>query len=227
MTILVIGQQDHEPNRAAGERILDATDRLLIRYGYRKMTVEDIAAEAGIGKGTVYLSFPSKEEIALSCIDRMVDGLLARLRDIAVESRPLEGRLLDMLRLRVLVRFDYASPHSASLDALLAAVRPAFLSRRTYHFRFEAEIFAELLQREARSSGLRAADPMAAAEALIDGTNALLPFSLSATELGRRADVARRVDNAATLLICGLRTDRRIAAKGGRRAPRPRSRRTM
>ena len=67
---------------AAGprDRILDAADRLLARYGYRKMTVDDIAQEAGIGKGTVYLSFPAKEEIALSCIDRMVDRLLERLR---------------------------------------------------------------------------------------------------------------------------------------------------
>ncbi len=60
-------------------RVLDATDRLLARYGYRKMTVDDIAAEAGIGKGTVYLAFSSKEDVALSCIDRMVDGLLAEL----------------------------------------------------------------------------------------------------------------------------------------------------
>src|SRR5437763_1237801 len=46
---------------AAG-RILDAADRLLARYGYQKMTVDDLAREAGIGKGTVYLSFPGKSE---------------------------------------------------------------------------------------------------------------------------------------------------------------------
>ena len=34
------------------DKILDATERLLSRYGYAKMTVEDIAREAGIGKGT-------------------------------------------------------------------------------------------------------------------------------------------------------------------------------
>ena len=55
----------------AAHRILDAADRLLARYGYRKMTVGDLAREAGIGKGTVYLSFASKSEIALACIERM------------------------------------------------------------------------------------------------------------------------------------------------------------
>ena len=46
--------------------ILDAADRLLARYGYRKMTIDDVAKEVGIGKGTIYLHFKSKEEIALA-----------------------------------------------------------------------------------------------------------------------------------------------------------------
>ena len=63
------------PKSAVKDAILDATDRLLARFGYRKMTVEDIAAEAGIGKGTVYLHFSSKEEVVLSHIDRIVERL--------------------------------------------------------------------------------------------------------------------------------------------------------
>ncbi len=53
------------------DAILDATDRLLTRFGYKKMTIDDLAAEVGIGKGSVYLHFESKEEIALSHIDRI------------------------------------------------------------------------------------------------------------------------------------------------------------
>jgi len=33
-------------------RILDAADRLLGRFGFRRMTIDDLAKEAGIGKGT-------------------------------------------------------------------------------------------------------------------------------------------------------------------------------
>ena len=33
------------------EIILDAADRLLARYGYKKMTMDDLAQEVGIGKG--------------------------------------------------------------------------------------------------------------------------------------------------------------------------------
>ena len=70
---------------APAEKILDAADRLLARFGYRKMTVEDLAKEAGIGKGTVYLSFDAKPDIALACIDRMVARLLARLEAITTQ----------------------------------------------------------------------------------------------------------------------------------------------
>ena len=71
------------PKEAVRDAILDATNRLLARFGYRKMTVEDIAAEAGIGKGTVYLHFSSKEEVVLSHVDRVVDRLKERLREIS------------------------------------------------------------------------------------------------------------------------------------------------
>src|SRR5262249_16762278 len=60
------------------DAILDAAERLLARYGFKKTTIDDLAREAGIGKGTVYLHFPSKEEVALCTIDRIVERLLRR-----------------------------------------------------------------------------------------------------------------------------------------------------
>src|SRR5262249_43575495 len=43
--------------------ILEAADRLLRHYGPQKTTVADVAREAGVGVGTVYLEFPSKDVI--------------------------------------------------------------------------------------------------------------------------------------------------------------------
>src|SRR6266478_8514838 len=99
---------------AAG-RILDAADHLMARYGYRKMTVDDLAREAGIGKGTVYLSFPGKSDVALACIDRMVARLLERLERLAGGPGPPARRIAAMLVERVMHRLDYARPHSASI----------------------------------------------------------------------------------------------------------------
>jgi AcrR family transcriptional regulator len=49
------------PNRERGDRILDAAGELLLRMGYRKVAVDDIARAVGIGKGTVYLHWRNKE----------------------------------------------------------------------------------------------------------------------------------------------------------------------
>ena len=185
-------------------RVLDAADRLLARYGYRKMTVDDIAAEAGIGKGTVYLAFASKEDVALSCIDRMVDGVLAELRRIAAGHGPRLERLRAMLVRRVMGRVDYARTHATSMDAMLAAVRPAFLLRRERHFVAEARVLAALLATARRTGEARALDPRPAAAALITATNALLPYSLSVGELGRRAEIERRARAVAGLLVQGI-----------------------
>ena len=44
-------------------RILDAAEELLVSYGYRRITVDEVARRAGVGKGTVYLYWPSKLEL--------------------------------------------------------------------------------------------------------------------------------------------------------------------
>jgi AcrR family transcriptional regulator len=185
-------------------RVLDAADRLLARYGYRKMTVDDIAGEAGIGKGSVYLAFASKEDVALSCIDRMVDGLLDELRAIAAGPGPHVDRLRRMLVRRVMGRVDYARTHATSMDAMLAAVRPAFLLRRERHFAAEARVLAALLDEARRAGAARALDARPAAAALVTATNALLPYSLSVEELGRRAEIERRARAVAELLVEGV-----------------------
>lgn len=187
-------------------RVLNAADRLLARYGYRKMTVEDIATEAGIGKGSVYLAFESKEEVALSCIDRMVEGVLAELREIGAGPGPHLERLRAMLVRRITRRADYARTHATSLDAMLAAVRPAFLLRRERHFDAEARVLATLLAAARRAGAARALEPRATARALITATNALLPYSLSVAELGRRAEIERRARAVAELLVLGIAT---------------------
>lgn len=45
------------------ERILDAAATLLVRWGYRKTTIDDVAREAGVGKGTIYLHWKDKNEL--------------------------------------------------------------------------------------------------------------------------------------------------------------------
>ena len=192
------------PKEAVRDSILDATDRLLARFGYRKMTVEDIAAEAGIGKGTIYLHFTSKEEVVRSHIDRIVDRLNDRLREIARSNATTAERLRQMLLTRVLFRFDSIQHYTQSLNDLLAVLRPRLLARRAQYFESEAQIFSEVLASGRESGELNFEDEHVTAHALLQATNGLLPYSLSTTELGERQEVEQRTADVANLMVRGL-----------------------
>ncbi len=53
-------QQLSDEQKLREEKILDAATALLIRFGYRKTTIDDVAREAGVGKGTIYLHWKDK-----------------------------------------------------------------------------------------------------------------------------------------------------------------------
>lgn len=185
--------------------ILDAAERALSSRGYKRMTIDDLAAEVGIGKGSVYLHFRSKEEIALSHIDRIIERLKRKLNEIAETEIAADGRLRLMLIERVVHRFDAVAGYKKSLNEVLAAVRPALLERRKVYFRDEAAIFARVIR---DGQGVKAfadsVDADDAAGTLILATNSLLPLNLGVDELGSRSEIADRAAGIADLLIAGL-----------------------
>ena len=195
-------------------RLLDAADRLLARGGFRRMTIDAVAAEAGVGKGSVYLHFESKEDIALSCIDRMAERIVLRLEEFAARRDAALPRLRAMLRLRVLDRFDYARRHARSIDEKLAVMRQALLERRRRHFSREAASVARVIADGVASGELRRVAADRVAQAMIEATNALLPYSLSVRELGRRAALSARLDDVIDLLAAGL--SRRMTPRSSR-----------
>jgi AcrR family transcriptional regulator len=184
--------------------ILDAMERLLARYGYKKTTMDDVAREAGIGKGTIYLHFPSKEEVALSSIDRVVERVQGRLRALATSSLSAEDRLREMLAARVLMRFDSVQAYSQGLDDLFESLRPAYMARRDRYFEAETEIFARVLAEGRRQKLFAFPDANGTAHTLLLATNALLPYSLSPGELGERAEIEKKVARLSSLLLYGL-----------------------
>lgn len=63
------------------DRIIDAAEKRFSRYGFRKVTMDDIASDLGISKKTLYLHFKSKEDIARAVKDRLhkdIDRLLQK-----------------------------------------------------------------------------------------------------------------------------------------------------
>jgi AcrR family transcriptional regulator len=77
------------------DRILDAAARLLLRYGHDRTTINDIAREAGIAKGSVYAHWRSRDRLFLALLRREQASLLTQVRDRLREAeRPADLELL-------------------------------------------------------------------------------------------------------------------------------------
>ena len=74
--------------------ILDVAERLFCTRGYDQTSTNDILAEIGIARGTLYYHFTSKEDILDAMIDRILDEIVRRTSQIALdESVPVLERL--------------------------------------------------------------------------------------------------------------------------------------
>jgi TetR/AcrR family transcriptional regulator, fatty acid metabolism regulator protein len=56
--------------------ILQAAEEVLMEKGYYETSIDEIAARVGIAKGTVYLHFPSKEDLVIAIFERDMQQLL-------------------------------------------------------------------------------------------------------------------------------------------------------
>ena len=184
--------------------ILDAADRLLNQFGYKKMTMDNLAQEVGIAKGTLYLHFPSKEELVLAHIDRIVYRLLVNLQIIAHGDGSASERLREMLLTRVLFRFDNVQHYTDSLSDLLADIRSSLLQRREKHFALEAQVFADVLEEGRKDGSFDVEEIQSTTNAILLATNSLLPYSLSANELGKRKELEKKISKIADLILVGL-----------------------
>ncbi len=79
--------------------ILDATRELLAKGGVRELTVEGVAARAGVAKTTIYRRWRSKDELALAVLIDMVQSVVAvpELGDTRAELTTLVKRAVRVL----------------------------------------------------------------------------------------------------------------------------------
>ena len=74
--------------------ILDVAERLFCTQGYDNTSTNDILAEIGIARGTLYYHFKNKEDILDAMIDRILDEIIRKAENIALnESMPVLERL--------------------------------------------------------------------------------------------------------------------------------------
>ena len=115
---------------AREEAIVASVNRLLAEKGFDVMTVEEVAADVGIAKASLYKHFTSKEELAAAAMIRMLDRALAQI-DLLLENpaaHPLD-QLKAVARWTMQVQLAGAMP---SLPAQNSALRAALLANRPY-----------------------------------------------------------------------------------------------
>jgi len=184
--------------------ILDACDRLMARHGFRRITMDDIAKEAGIAKRTIYLRFSSKEEVGLSSIGRVVEDAQRAMSRIAQSDRDPRAKLRQMLMVRVMGRVHAVRDYTMALDELFEAVRPAYMERRKLYFDTERDLIANVIREGEHSGDFAVENALQLAAILIVATNAYLPYSLSVRELGSPEKIEADLSQLVDLLIRGM-----------------------
>jgi len=77
-------------HQAREDAIIQAVNRLLAEKGFDAMTVDEVAAEVGIAKASLYKHFPSKEDLAAAAMVRVMLRALAFLDSLDDAARPID-----------------------------------------------------------------------------------------------------------------------------------------
>jgi TetR/AcrR family transcriptional regulator, fatty acid metabolism regulator protein len=81
------------------QQIIDAAVRVFARSGFYNSRVSDIAREAGIASGTIYLYFKTKDEILVTLFREKMAAFVAALRTEIARERDPEAKIRRLVRL--------------------------------------------------------------------------------------------------------------------------------
>ena len=114
--------------QAREDAIVQAANRLLAEKGFDLMTVDQVAAEVGIAKASLYKHFPSKEDLAAAAMVRM----LGRARTF-LASLPADGSAVDQLKavVRWMMHIQLVG-EMPSLPSQNSVLRAALMRNKAY-----------------------------------------------------------------------------------------------
>ena len=183
---------------AKKECILVEAARAFARFGFKKVSIDEIAKGAGVGKGTVYLAAESKEDLYYQVLYREIrawQGECARIIDPRVPADQLLGRLLE-------TAMTYLETRPLVRELLLgetSRVLPTWADRFGELAAVGRTNVVEVLRIGVRQGRFRA-------DLDVETVGALLQdFHLAAQVKGPREDLAKRAKVGLDLVLDGLR----------------------
>ena len=106
--------------KAREEAIVQTVNRLLAEKGFEAMTVDEVAAQVGIAKASLYKHFSSKEELAAAAMVRVMRRAQAFIGSLPESGRPV-GKLRDVVRWTLEVKLAGDMPSLPSQNSTLRA----------------------------------------------------------------------------------------------------------
>ena len=113
---------------AREDAIVQAVNRLLAEKGFDLMTVDEVAADVGIAKASLYKHFPSKEDLAAAAMVRVVALAQAFLTSLPVDAQPLQ-QLKSLVRWMLELQLAGEMP---SLPHQNSSLRTTLMNNKAY-----------------------------------------------------------------------------------------------
>ena len=154
------------PPREKAQRIRTAARERIRRFGYAKVTMDDLAADLGLVKGALYYYFPTKESLFKAVIQEEQEEFIREARRICDQSLPAAAKLQHYVHMRLgyfreLVNFSLVDPNS--WNRLRISLRDLYS-----HFEeVEAGFLEQILVEGRRSGEFAVARPRDTAELLL------------------------------------------------------------
>ncbi len=112
--------------QAREEAIIEVVNRMLADKGFDAMTVDEVAAEVGVAKASLYKHFPSKEDLAAAAMVRMMERAQAYLAAVPDKLGALDKLKLAtrwMMQLKLAGQMPNLPSQNSSLRATLTSHR--------------------------------------------------------------------------------------------------------
>ncbi len=100
-----MAEADRQRDSPKRERILQGALRAFAKKGFYNTRVSEIASEAGVADGTIYLYFKNKDDLLISLFEDRMEWVIERL---TTELQAVEGGVLEKLRAFVGLHFQLA-----------------------------------------------------------------------------------------------------------------------
>jgi len=183
------------------ERILEATEDVLRRFGLAKATVVDVARALDVSHGSVYRHFPSKASLREAVAKRWLDRVDVPLREIAESTGPAPARLERWLRALFAAKYKRVCEDPEMFATYLTLARDACAAVKAHKDGLVDQI-AHMLSDGVEQGTFDVADVRATARAVFDAT---IRFHHPAhSEEWCDPATSARIDAVLTLLLRGL-----------------------